>query len=149
MPVILEQSQALDSGNTLWIITSNPESNWYQQLNWLTNFCLTANELHTQPKLHPSLIKILETCEITPPNILHSKPLLIPIGQWLPADWLVTVPIEGVSEYDYIKSIKQVWEQFQSPSLRLFLPKSLTLEKWETLWLDFKLSTDITLVFEK
>jgi hypothetical protein len=127
---------------------SNPSSKWYQQLNWLTNFCLTTNELHTQPKLHPSLIKILETCDIPTPNIIHSKPLLIPIAQWLPADWLVTIPFEGVTDTDYIKSIMQIWEQFQNPSLRIFLPKTLTLEKWETLWSEFKLSTDITLVLE-
>jgi hypothetical protein len=148
MPVILEHSQAFESGNTLWMVSYDPESHWYQRLNWLTNFRLTANELHARPKLNPWLLKILETCEIEQPNIPISEPLLVPIGQWLPAEWLVTIPYSSQNPRHFTEKVKQIWEQFQHPSLRLFVPKSLSLQQWETYWQEQNLSSDVTLVFE-
>jgi hypothetical protein len=148
MPVILEHSQAFDSGDTLWMLPFDTQSTWYQRLNWLTNFRLTANELHTRPKMHPWLIKILENCEIPTPEITVSDPLLIPVAQWLPAEWLVTIPFATNNEILFIKQIRRVWEQFQQPSLRLFMPRAMTLQRWEFLWEQEKLSSDLTLVFE-
>lgn len=148
MPVVLDRSQAFDSGNTLWIIPFEPSSEWYQRLNWLTNFQLTANELHSRPKMHPWLLKVLETCEIPTPDIPLSGPLLVPIGQWLPADWLVTIDYNENSLIDFFGKIKLVWEQFQYPPLRLFLPKSVSLQDWERHWKQQGLSQDITLVFD-
>ena len=148
MPVILERPQAFDSGNNLWIVPLEPQSEWYQRLNWLTNFQLTANELHSRPKMHPWLLKVLESCEIPAPVIPLAGPLLVPIGQWLPADWLVTIDYKENHETEFFQKIKQIWEQFQYPTLRLFLPKTISLQTWEMQWKLNHLSEDVTLVFE-
>lgn len=148
MPVILNSTQALDSGDALWILPFDLESPWYQRLNWLTNFSLTTNELHSRPKLHPWLLKILETCEIPPPNIPLAEPLLVPVSPWLPSEWLVLVPFNSANETLFIQTIAKIWKQLQAPSLRLFLPTSMTLKNWETLWNEQNLPSHISLVFE-
>jgi hypothetical protein len=148
MPVILEHSQAFDSGNTLWMLPCELTSGWYQRLNWLTNYRLTANELHSRPKMHPWLLKVLESCEIPAPDIPIADPLLIPIAQWLPAEWLVTIPYNDKNESEFFQNIKQVWGKFQHPSLRLYLPKPMSLQNWEKHWNQQELSSDVTLVFE-
>ncbi len=148
MPVILNATQALDAGDTLWILPFDLDSPWYQRLNWLTNFSLTTNELHTRPKLHPWLIKILETCEIPTPNIPLSEPLLVPVSQWLPSEWLVLVPFTTNNETLFIQGIAKIWKQLQEPPLRLFLPLSMTLKEWEVLWNEHSLPSHVSLVFE-
>jgi len=148
MPLILNATQALDSGDDLWILPLDLESPWYQRLNWLTNFSLTTNELHTRPKLHPWLIKILETCDIPTPDIPVADPILIPVSQWLPSEWLVLVPCTTNNESLFIQSISKIWKQLQEPSLRLFLPPTLSLKDWESLWKDLSLPSDVSLVFE-
>lgn len=131
---IVEQTKALDEGHTLWMIPYDPNSPWYQRLNWLSNFRLTANEIHTRPKMHPWLIKILETCEITPPEIPLAEPLLIPIAQWFPAEWLIMLPYSSSDASKYLEKAKSVWQQFNKPSLRLFLPGNLSFQEWDSNW---------------
>ncbi len=148
MPVILNAAHAFDSGDDLWILPLDLESPWYQRLNWLTNFSLTTNELHSRPKLHPWLVKILETCDIPAPEIPVTEPLLVPISPWLPSEWLVLVPYSVHHEILFIQSIGKIWKQLQEPSLRLFLPPSITLQEWESLWVQHNLPLEVSLVFE-
>lgn len=148
MPMILDTSQALDPGDILWILPQQQQSFWYQRLNWLTHFSLTRNELHQRPQLHPWLIKIIETCEIEVPTIPSQEPLLVPTSQWLPNDWLVTIPYNEMTENQFIIAIAKIWDQLQTPSLRLFLPLSMTLERWKDLWNQNNLNKEISIVFE-
>lgn len=149
MSKVLDHSQAFEPGNSLWMISYVPSSPWYQRLNWLTNFKLTTNELHRRPEINPWLLKILEACEIAPPQIPLAEPLLVPVAQWLPADWLMTIPFDEKNPQDFIEKIKKIWAQFQYPSLRVFVPESLDLQQWQTLWKENSKSSNITLVFEK
>jgi hypothetical protein len=128
------------------VVAATPESRCYQRLNWLTNFSLSANEVHSQPKMNPWLLKILETCEIEVPKIKSAEPLLIPISQWLPADWLITVPYRAQNSGEFFKNIQNVWEQFQKPSLRIFLPPEVSIQDWEAWWNKQNLSTDVAIV---
>lgn len=148
MPVVLEKARALDAGDVLWIISYDPTSFWYQRLNWLTNFCLTANEVHSKPKVNPWLIRILETCEIPVPEIPKFDPLLVPVSQWLPAEWLVTIPWVPSDAEQFIQTISHIWNQFQQPSLRLFVPASISLQRWEELWSRQNLPNHVSLVFD-
>ena len=148
MSVLLNASQALDPGVTLWILPFDPDSPWYQRLNWLTHFSLTTNELHTRPKLHPWLVKILETCDIPEPTIPLSEPLLVPVAQWLPAEWLVVVPFNNHHQILFLQSVLKIWKQLQEPSLRLFLPLPLSLKEWENHCVGQGLPDTISLVME-
>lgn len=148
MLTALEPSRAFVNGNELWIVPHDSSSYWYQRLNWLTNFKLTDNELHMRPRLNPWLQKIIETCEIKTPEIPVAEPLLIPIGQWFPADWLIMLPYATDKEDQFIQKVQQVWEQFQRPPLRVFVPKTLLKERLEILWTKYKLTREATLVFE-
>ncbi len=133
MALLLEPSHALDPGDSLWILPMLPESTWYQRLNWLTHFSLTTNELHSRPKMHPWLLKILETCEIEPPQIPVSEPLLVPASQWLPTDWLVTVPYEKDKEELFISTLEKIKAQLKVSNLRLFLPPQSDFSHWNHL----------------
>lgn len=148
MHSFLEPSKAFEQGHVLWIIPHDSTSYWYQRLNWLTNFRLTANELHSRPQMHPSLIKILEACEIKTPEIPISEPLLIPVAQWLPADWLIMLPIASSNEVEFVTRLKTIWEQFQQPSLRVFVPRGFMLKKVESLLVEKNLTGEISLVVE-
>ena len=148
MPEILDSSRAFDPGHALWIIPQDSQSHWYQRLNWLTNFQLTANELHIRPQMHPWLIKIIQTCGINPPEIPLAEPLLVPVGQWLPADWLIMLPIQGLSHNDYIQKIHSLWIQLQRPSLRIFAPKIYPREHFETKWRSIFGEAEASFVFE-
>jgi hypothetical protein len=143
----LEPINALDPGHNLWVIAYDPSSSWYQRLNWLTNFRLTANEIHVRPKMHPWLLKILETCEIQSPEIPLADPLLVPVAQWLPAEWLVMIPFHKEQDSHFVKQLQQIWEQLQKPSLRLFVPRSFASESWPPPGTEHWPS-DMSLVFE-
>lgn len=83
--------------------------------------------------MHPWLIKILETCEIESPQIPIKDPLLVPAYQWLPTDWLVTVPFLEDKENLFIISLINIKQQLNATSLRLFLPPQADFTHWNHL----------------
>lgn len=144
----MDHSRAFDRGDSLWIIPHDSSSYWYQRLNWLTNFKLTANELHSRPKLDPWLLKLLDTCDIKAPEIPIADPLLVPVAQWLPADWLIILPYSSPNDSQFVQKIKEVWEQFQRPAMRVFVPKDISSKNLESLWIRHKITNQATFVFE-
>lgn len=149
MPRILEPIRAFSGGNSLWMIPDDPKSECYQRLNWLTHFKLTDNQLHKRPQASPWLREMMVTCDIPETEIPTGGPLLIPVAHWLPAEWLIVLPYEKSEPEKFIVSIKTVWEKFQYPSLRLFIPPTLSPKNLETLWNQYKLASEVSWVFQK
>ena len=103
----LSSYQAFDTGSDLWILTSELEDLWFKKINWQLGF----------PFYDPSKKNVIKT------------PILITTQNTFPNQNILCLPYVE----DWIACCYQHWAQLKKPSLRLFLPKTLSkdsLEQW-------------------
>lgn len=111
-------------------------SKWARKIDWYLNFQLTRAEPHQPVSISSELNQILEEWEVeAPPRIElpHSAPLMVASASLLPNTTTVQVPLNEKTEA-WVLSCHRIWTDLGRPSLRVFLPSSVSEAAFEKHW---------------
>ena len=124
---VLPQSNSLISGSNLWVLPQPQMSRWCTQMDWYMGGLITNAEERKPHSISNPLNKILTDEEIPVPIIKLNKnaPLLISSESFLPNKKTVIVEYDG-SVKDWTNAIVEIWTQLQTPTLRVFLPSTVS-----------------------
>lgn len=144
----LPPGQTLQEGSDLWIISDAKTSYWYGKIDWLINFQLSQYEQHKTKPLSPWIKEYLQESQIEIPNIsLEKNNCLIPVKTWIPTQWICVIPYRG-SIQNWIESSHLTWNQWQKPSLRVFIPKTIQTGEWKSYWKTLEPNLEPSLVID-
>lgn len=166
MALQLSAASSFNSGSQLWVIPDALHSEWYNRLNWYTNFLLTKNEIHK--KRIPSLFlqetfehcfrkPLIETERInkrasqtssSEESNLNLTKLLVSTGFLLPTKWVLVCPFNSHDLAEWTKEISLSWHSLLQPNLRVFLPTKINANEFSTQWLKLGCTDDISLVLD-
>lgn len=121
---ILDQSNALNSGSTLWILPDTAHSQWASKMDWYLNGLITRSEQRTPSDLNPQLIKILKEEELSPLSFKNSPEtaLIVSSRTHLPNEMTVILPFVS-SPKEWRQKISEIWKNLNVQTVRVFLPK--------------------------
>jgi hypothetical protein len=145
--MILSKHQALLEGSKLWVVPDDHYSPWNDRINWLVNFQLSKAELHTVPQLSPWIKNCVNECGIETITIPQYDPVLIPVKNLLPAEWLCLLPVRSNMQI-WVESVYKIWNQLLRPKLRVFLPSGADKEDWQNFWVHLEPNEELTVVLQ-
>lgn len=146
--MFLSPSQILKEGDDLWIISDGKNSHWYGKIDWLCNFQLSHSEIHKSKPLSSWLTNYMQTSQLNFPEPPDDKNnLLIPVDSVLPTQWVCVIPFQG-SIQNWIENVHSVWSQWQKPTLRVFIPKTIQTGEWKSYWKTLEPKVSPTLVID-
>ena len=136
---VLYKSGALGAGADIWVLPSFNKTTWARNIDWYLNFQLSKAQI-CQPKPIDAELKNLikdgplEDMPSWPPHPLaHSEaPLLVASSQLLPNRAVIQLPLENGKKWT--TRVYKIWKQLDKPSLRLFLPRTLSERDFEFYW---------------
>lgn len=126
----LNSAQAFSAGQTLWVTTNDLTSPLNQKMDWYLNFQLTQARRHKSKEVSPQIKTILTDNPL--PQFANSteddSSLLILSNGQLPCEFLLVVSQMGKQQdpKKWAQTVLDHWQKFKKPSLRVFLPKSMT-----------------------
>jgi hypothetical protein len=136
-------------GADLWVIPDKSSSAWSQNLDWYLNFQISKAHSFKRSEISDTLQDIIKEEEVEeveiPPQ--EGKPLLIASPKHLPNVMTVVLSYDNRDPKAWLANIQKTWLELGKPSLRVFLPKDFTTEKF----LEFsrnELDDNITFVTE-
>lgn len=140
---LTDKSRALDPGAELWIIPDRRSSSWSRNIDWYLQFLISKAMIHKAPQVSNELYRRMQENEmdVFSHELSHSSPLLILSEQQLPNKKTVHLPFLG-DQAEWVKQVHEVWSGFNSPSLRVFLPKGLEAKEFTSSWPTSKNKTD-------
>lgn len=145
--MILSKHQALLDGSKLWIVADNKYSPWNDRINWLINFQLSKADLHKTVQLSPWLKNCVCECGIETLDIPNFEPILIPVKNLLPADWICLIPFKSKMQ-TWVESVYKIWNQMHRPKLRVFLPTGTVGEEWKNYWIKLEPNEELTVILQ-
>lgn len=142
MPITtLSQASAYNPGHDLWVMSAPPASRWPHKMDWYLNFQFSRS-IHHQSQTLPEQIKYVlheteldQTLESTKVDFkkIASNGLLIRTDHLLPNRWVLILDDTSDRDSDkmgaahhWIEKVHTHWEKMNRPSLRVFLPSTLT-----------------------
>ena len=111
---LLSPSKAFQAGAQLWLVTDYQHSSWTPIMDWYVNFQITKNRQ-----------KKNTTSKQTIPS-----PLLIGSSDFLNCQQLLELPYTK----HWLNQAYIIWSSLNSPSLRVFVPKPLTISEAQKQW---------------
>ena len=128
-------SKALDPGADLWIIPDRRTSSWSKKIDWYLQFLISKAMIHKPPQISAEITKRMQENdhELFSHELGHSSPLLILSERQLPNKKTVHLPFLG-DQKSWVEQVHQVWSGFNSPSLRVFLPKGIESKDFINAW---------------
>ena len=124
----ISQLSVLDSGSDIWIIPEEHLSYWARKIDWYLNLQIyrTAYIYKNEPDSHSKI------------------PLAIMSQQRFPNKQVIQMPFDEPKKW--VHNIFNLWNRFQRPSLRVFLPQNITDSFFKKLWPEGSQNKLITLV---
>jgi len=126
---LISDSQALKKGVDLWVVSDYKHSAWVAQIDWLLGF-----------KIRKSRQKKILQFQNTPyptPNVQYhispASPLLVDSSKYLPNLWTVQL----IYTNEWLDKIYDIWCDLHQPSVRIFTPQPIKLEKVADRWSDW------------
>ena len=131
----LTDNSAFSPGSDLWILPDPKVSHWARKIDWYLNFQFARAEHHLPPVLEPGLLSLLQEEKLAPPSISANlrAALMVSSGHRLPAIQTVEVPFDG-NLGEWLTKVTSIWRDLSRPTLRLFLPRGITVTQAEALW---------------
>jgi hypothetical protein len=125
----LPQTQALQPGADLWVVGDPKDSRWALKIDWELNFQILRAGVHERPRLSPELVEITAHSGLEAPHIeSRSRALLLAADLNLPCRWVLSLADWKTA------TIAKAREDLKSPSLRVFLPKTQSVETFTKEW---------------
>ena len=143
----LYKTGAFGPGSDLWVLPELTSSHWAKTIDWYLNYQLSKAKLHKNPSLHETLHLMIEDSDLDLPQplSLEISPLMVSSSHRLPNDQLVEMPTLNTKE-QWVLQVRQIWENLQSPSLRVFLPSEISANEFQKLFPGPTEQLDISLV---
>lgn len=132
---ILYRAQAFGPGSDIWILPENEKSPLLKKMDWYLNFQLTRARWHKREEPPPQLKNILNENNL--PNfsqeIPAKAPLMIVAENHLPVKAVIEVP-GAAKARSWVEQIHKLWDKFEHPQLRVFLPANITVDEFKEAW---------------
>lgn len=150
MPILpVNQVAALSSGADLWVGPDINHSTWMRELDWNLNHIILEGEAHKPRKIDQEVRGLLFENQIVFQDISSpSSDSLFAAKHQLPTNWLVVVPWNGQLN-KWLERVHNHWKSLQYPSLRLFLPKGVSVSETSREWQKVSSQQDFTVVLDK
>jgi len=132
---IITAHEALTQGSELWIIPDRRHSYWARRIDWHLQFLISRSMIHEAPVISKQLQKIIDENEIDNQleELPKSAPLLIFSVDLLPNRETVHLPY-GNNFKTWCERALQLWENLKRPTVRVFLPRSQSVEELKNHW---------------
>ena len=130
----LYRAKAFGSGADLWVVPEPEESEISSRIDWYLNFQIAKSKVHKKKEIGNQLEESIRKHSLRLPKVPNSSeaPLLLASEQRFPNRMVVEVKSKPAK--DWILEVENLWSKLDRPRLRVFLPKELTPEKFQTLW---------------
>ncbi len=148
---ILPRTQSWTSGCDLWVTASPEASSWSRKMDWYLNFRITKGAQALIPERSQRLEELLLKVKWKLPKAKNwnTSPLLVAAGPWLPCKWvLVLEDLNPEKIADGLKNLTKIWNDFNQPKMRLFLPSQLNQDALQKSWGSTDLPQEFELVLE-
>lgn len=145
---VLSQASSYNPGSDLWVVPELNSSKTTQKMDWYLNFQLAKAFEHTPAQVSPQLRLMIEQAEIKIEKAeVKNNSWLISSQHLLPNRWVYC--LEG-SQYlhSWLVDIHHAWKKLGSPSLRIFLPPSVSPGDFQPLLGPLEFTGDITVVVD-
>ena len=128
---IFSEKRIFFSYYPLWILPDIENCSWTVKIDWHINFSIFRASKKEPNPLMMKAKEILKSSRLSVPKLSFQKDhLLICSSPYLPNEWCVLIDKKGKEVEDWYEQVLQVWQNFQFPSLQLFLPKGASSESW-------------------
>jgi hypothetical protein len=136
--VALPSASAFNPGAKLWVVPEFDQHPLIGKIDWYLNFQLSKALRHQPAQPAASIKNLILACEL--PNLDFKAGedcgILIPSGLQLPNRWVLSMPSK--QRQTWVKDIHQSWSKLGRPSLRVFLPQSLSRQQFAEQWNHFE-----------
>lgn len=135
MNSVASQQSIFESGSDLWIIPDRKNSKLAQKLDWYLNFQILKSVQHRTVPLPAPVHDILNSCHLKGYDWApeESDSLLILSSHIFPNRWVLQ--IQGSDQLEsWIQSAVEKWKGLNRPSVRIFLPQSVSIAQFERMW---------------
>ncbi len=123
----LSNTSAFGPGSSLWLFPSIEKSDWARRLDWYLNLQISKSRSHETKTWTEEIQAIIaeNEIELKPFKPLKKQPLMVGTQRPLPFQQVVEIPYDGDGD-SWIRSCEQVWKGLDHPSVRLFLPPTVS-----------------------
>lgn len=132
---LLSQASAFNPGADLWILPAT-QSSWRKRIDWYLNFKLTNANRHQSLTIDKTLQEILEETDLKTDLIGKNTDtvaaLMIGAHPNLPCRWVVEVSLQTEN---WTTQCFQIWKNLNQPSMRIFLPQTMSSGQFQEAWL--------------
>ena len=129
---VLYKAGALGAGADIWVLPDFDQTAWTRAIDWYLNFQLSKAKMFHPKSLSKNLKKLMGDTPLKDYHAQEPAPLLVASSEFLPNHAVVKLPFKD--EQKWVAKAYEIWQQFQKPSLRLFLPRTLTERDFEPQW---------------
>ncbi|MFN7453348.1 MAG: hypothetical protein ACK5RO_01680 [Pseudobdellovibrionaceae bacterium] len=145
---VLTQINAHNPGHDLWILPLNSRNSSALRVDWLMNFQRARAETYTPERIDSELAELLKETDLPfYENRTPETPLMIAPRSSLSARWIVYFDFADMTP-ELSRQVEQVWISLGKPSLRIFLPESVTSQEFQRKWNQLSQIKDYSLVSE-
>lgn len=150
MPILpVNQVAALSSGADLWVGPDHNHSAWIREMDWFLNHIILKKDNHEVRKMDHEVRGLLFQNQIVFQDVVSpNSDLLVAASHQLPTQWLMIVPWNGQIE-KWLAHVHNNWKNLKYPSLRLFLPKGVSVSECSRVWQKVSDHQDFTVVLDK
>lgn len=143
----LSNTSAFGPGSSLWLIPSIEKSEWARKLDWYLNLQISRSRNHVTKDWSNEIKDIVteNEIELKPFKASKKQPMLVGTKRPLPFDQVVEIPFDGNSE-NWVQTCEEVWRGLGEPSVRLFLPPSLSANELQSTSKNFRAAEEFTFI---
>lgn len=143
----LTPGTALSAGAKLWVLPDAQNCGWTSVIDWYLNLQV-SQATHRSPQSIPQpLQEMIDELKIplTKPAPFSPKSLMVVSYDKLPNEQTLILPMtDGFSKW--LADAEQIWSNLGKPSLRFFLPESVSDQDFQQKWTTRLPAGQLTLV---
>ena len=129
---LISNSQALNRGTDLWVLSDSQHSSWHSTIDWYLSFQIKKNKLKCFEKTDLLIQSLITKYKL--PYFQWQIPLPLPVliesSTYLPNLW--TMKLSYTEEW--INKVYDIWLSLNQPKLRIFAPQPIKKEKIREKW---------------
>lgn len=129
----VSSASAFSSGSKLWALSQPQVSYWSRRCDWYLNYQLISALRRKSFEVDQRAAQLFSDAGYQLPPFKTSTratQILVSPHQRLPANQVILVPLEQEIQ-PWFEQILRVWQGLDRPSLRIFLPETVTSNECE------------------
>ncbi|HVK62673.1 MAG TPA: hypothetical protein VM432_14035 [Bdellovibrionales bacterium] len=131
---VVDQLEAFSPSSQVWLVPDLEHSEWTKKIDWYLNYQIKRSTPHTPALFSKELEEVIARSEFESPTVRldPQAPMMIACEKLVPAAQTVVVPFK--TDADWISTCHRVWVGLARPSVRIFLPRGMTMAGFTKVW---------------